>query len=272
MRFISTLHEEAAAYADAYLRTLSGDIGAVYASIRLTDGAFYRVVDGDENIGLINVSGTTLNAMTLNESRLADASEVFAAAKAQFALTQAVVYPHDDSVLTAASLYRPTVEPLSYTYRYIGGPAQSATNPYKPLTEDWMRCEAELAKVRCEPFARHELHVETDETTAEHIPYFEKDEIKNAIRERRVFTLTDGRAVGLIRPVPHSRDKWDIAVYVDPLFRRRGIGSALLKILAQTSLDYGRMPLGLTHGDAAIDAFLRAADFAHTATTVLLKF
>jgi GNAT superfamily N-acetyltransferase len=57
--------------------------------------------------------------------------------------------------------------------------------------------------------------------------------------------LLDGRGAGIAVHVPHPLEPEvvSIGMYVDPVLRRRGVGSSILSLLARAVLDDGRTPV-----------------------------
>ena len=55
----------------------------------------------------------------------------------------------------------------------------------------------------------------------------------------------DGREAGIAVHEPHALDDdvVDIGMYVDPVLRRRGVGSSILALTARRVLDEGRTPV-----------------------------
>lgn len=272
MEFIKTSPKSAARYADEFLRSLRGGVGAVYAAFRVSRGSFYEVRSDGAQIGVVSVSGDTLNAMMLLPDRMNAASEAFAAAKRVFGLTCAAAYPDDYYILSAASPFRPRIEPMALTYAYRGGVEPLPENKEKPFTAAWMRRETELSGYRPYPFAFGELKCETDAVRVLRRGIGDPTELRRAVLERRLFALGE-KAFGCITEIPYSPDAWDIRVWVDPESRGVGIGSAMYRVLAGLTADYGKTATACVDPpDEGTRRALVRAGFVNTVNTLKLTF
>ena len=240
---------EASLCCDRYLRTLRG-VGAVYAAAGLTGGAFYRVETDGALLGCVHIDGDTLSAVL---PECPESAESLFVAAIESGVKNAVVYPNDWLLLRLSAAYRPRIEPLAHIFEFRHSPTELGANPHPPLSPAYMCWEEAHSQGQQLPFRRHELRCVSDGDA------------------RRVFRLGD-KVEGILSDVPFAEGQWDVSVSVAAPYRRQGLGATVLRILAETAVDYHKLPSACIGDDPAAFAVLKKAGFTVAADVLKLTF